>query len=63
MIYAPSHHDLILQGGVLSPGPEGTREIAVRGQNHWQNTCLEPDRNVDAEPRSHHSTTGQPNHS
>lgn len=39
--------------GVLSPGVEGTREIANRGQNHWQNTCLEPDRNVDAEPRSH----------
>src|SRR5699024_2913442 len=40
---------------------EGTREIADRGQNHWQKSCLEPDRNVDAEPWSH-STTGQPNH-
>lgn len=59
MIHAPSHHD---PGG--PPGIEGTREIANRGQNHWQNTCLMPDRNVDAEPRSHtsHHRPAEPTH-
>ena len=31
----------MVRGGVLSPGVVGARDIADRGQNHWQNTCLE----------------------